>query len=134
MALPDTFDKLKELLAQDQFEVLLDEENKEEKQEIRLVYLMNDAVESFLVFHEARLTGEYRKEYEGELVSSLSEKEKDEIPGPRYVLVVHQGEPSAHTSASRRASLSLSFPWLRLQSAFPNCSAKRLFSRRTITL
>ena len=45
MALPDTFDKLKELLAQDQFEVLLDEENKEEKQEIRLVYLMNDAVE-----------------------------------------------------------------------------------------
>ena len=53
MALPDTFDKLKELLAQDQFEVLLDEENKEEKQEIRLVYLMNDAVESFLVFHEA---------------------------------------------------------------------------------
>lgn len=79
MALPDTFDKLKELLAQDQFELLLDEENKEEKQEIRLVYLMNDAVESFLVFHEARLTGEYRKEYEGELVSSLSEKEKDEI-------------------------------------------------------
>ena len=72
--------------------MLLDEENKEEKQEIRLVYLMNDAVESFLVFHEARLTGEYRKEYEGELVSSLSEKEKDEIPGPRYVLVVHQGE------------------------------------------
>lgn len=92
MALPDTFDKLKELLAQDQFELLLDEEKKEEKQKIRLVYLMNDAVESFLVFHEARLTGEYRKEYEGELVSSLSEKEKDEIPGPRYVLVVHQGE------------------------------------------
>ena len=61
MALPDTFDKLKELLTQDQFELLLDEEKKEEKQKIRLVYLMNDAVESFLVFHEARLTGEYRK-------------------------------------------------------------------------
>ena len=60
MALPDTFDKLKELLTQDQFELLLDEEKKEEKQKIRLVYLMNDAVESFLVFHEARLTGEYR--------------------------------------------------------------------------
>ena len=55
MALPDTFDKLKELLTQDQFELLLDEEKKEEKQKIRLVYLMNDAVESFLVFHEARL-------------------------------------------------------------------------------
>ena len=90
--MPDTFDKLKELLTQDQFELLLDEEKKEEKQEIRLVYLMNDAVESFLVFHEARLTGEYQKDYEGELASSLSEKEKDEIPGSRYVLVVHQGE------------------------------------------
>ena len=56
MALPDTFDKLKELLTQDQFELLLDEEKKEEKQKIRLVYLMNDAVESFLVFHEARST------------------------------------------------------------------------------
>ena len=44
MALPDTFDKLKELLTQDQFELLLDEEKKEEKQKIRLVYLMNDAV------------------------------------------------------------------------------------------
>ena len=32
MALPDTFDKLKELLTQDQFELLLDEEKKEEKQ------------------------------------------------------------------------------------------------------
>ena len=30
MALPDTFDKLKELLTQDQFELLLDEEKKEE--------------------------------------------------------------------------------------------------------
>ena len=33
MALPDTFDKLKELLTQDQFELLLDEEKKEEKKE-----------------------------------------------------------------------------------------------------
>lgn len=64
MALPDTFDKLKELLTQDQFELLLDEEKKEEKQKIRLVYLMNDAVESFLVFHEAGLR-RVPKEYEG---------------------------------------------------------------------
>ena len=32
MALPDTFDKLKELLTQDQFELLLDEEKKEENE------------------------------------------------------------------------------------------------------
>ena len=39
----DTFEMLEELLEQQQFELLI-EENK-----IRLVYLMNDAVESFLI-------------------------------------------------------------------------------------
>ena len=37
---------LEELLEQDQFELLLPE--------YKLVYMMNDAVESFLVFHGAR--------------------------------------------------------------------------------
>ena len=36
-------------LEQDQFELLLPE--------YKLVYMMNDAVESFLVFHGARMTG-----------------------------------------------------------------------------
>ena len=40
---------LEELLEQDQFELLLPE--------YKLVYMMNDAVESFLVFHGARMTG-----------------------------------------------------------------------------
>ena len=39
MALPDTFDKLKELLAQDQFELLLDEEKKEG---VAVVYVGED--------------------------------------------------------------------------------------------
>ena len=47
----DTFEMLEELLEQQQFELLI-EENK-----IRLVYLMNDAVESFLIFDKVRLTG-----------------------------------------------------------------------------
>ncbi len=41
-------------------------------QDIHLVYLMNDAVESFLVFHNARMTGEYRPDYEGE-ISAIDE-------------------------------------------------------------
>lgn len=40
---------LEELLEQDQFELLLPE--------YKLVYMMNDAVESFLVFYGARMTG-----------------------------------------------------------------------------
>lgn len=42
---------LEELLEQDQFELLLPE--------YKLVYMMNDAVESFLVFHGARMTWEF---------------------------------------------------------------------------
>ena len=47
----DTFEMLEELLEQQQFELLI-EENK-----IRLVYLMNDAVESFLIFDKYGLQG-----------------------------------------------------------------------------
>ena len=53
---------------------------------LRLIYLMNDCVESFLVLKNARMTGNYRKGYEGELEASLERQGKD------YVLVVHQGE------------------------------------------
>ena len=104
----DRFEMLEELLEQEQFELLFPEEEKgrnhtaEDRQDegngstgerkcqspgdIRLVYLMNDAVESFLVFRNARLTGSYLKDYEGPLKSSLS-REEDE-----YILVVWQGE------------------------------------------
>lgn len=93
LKLPETFYRLAELLEQDQFELLLPEnETKEDmqevhkKQDLSLVYLMNDAVESFLVFHNATMTGQYQKEYEGELLAVLDKKEEE------YVLVVHQGD------------------------------------------
>lgn len=79
----DTFVMLEELLEQDQFELLPAKEGDTER---RLVYLMNDAVESFLVFHGAALTGHYLEDYEGALTWSMS---RDAI---RYVLVVRQGD------------------------------------------
>lgn len=103
----DTFEMLEELLEQEQFELLFPKADEVEKREIhnqpserqkhtedsgknsmdiRLVYLMNDAVESFLVFKNARLTGSYLKDYEGPLKSSLSQEEEE------YILVVWQGE------------------------------------------
>lgn len=110
----DAFVMLQELLEQDQFELLLPdvkdceqqktEENNSEnsaagqkkKQDIRLVYLMNDAVESFLVFHNARMTGEYQPDYEGEIIASMScqdvLKDQKEEKKTEYILVVHQGE------------------------------------------
>ena len=66
----ETLEKLAQLLEQDQFELLIPEKMRTESgrisdkasasMDIPLVYLMNDAVESFLVFRNVRMTGEYR--------------------------------------------------------------------------
>ena len=72
--------KLARLLEQDQFELIFQEEK------VRLVYLMNDAVESFLVFKNVRITGEYNRDYQGELEASLEKQ------GQKFVLIVRQGE------------------------------------------
>lgn len=83
----EELEKLDLLLDQGQFELLFPGERYGGgEKEIWLVYLMNDAVESFLVFHDAELTGTYQKEYEGEIDAAL---ERD---GEQYVLIVRQGE------------------------------------------
>lgn len=51
---------------------------------------MNDAVESFLVFINAKMTGQYQPDYEGELEAELSKEDTED--GCIYVLVVHQGD------------------------------------------
>ncbi|MDO5601091.1 MAG: DUF3878 family protein [Lachnospiraceae bacterium] len=100
----EVFQMLADLLAQDQFELLFPEQAAEEKDEIRLVYLMNDAVESFLVFTGARMTGHYQKEYEGELDATISQEDGE------YILVVYQGE----------TVVTIFFQDLRLESHFYN--------------
>ena len=84
--IPEAFQKLAQLLGQDQFELLFPDKDVENQDEMRLVYLMNDAVESFLVFSGARMTGHYQKDYEGELDATLSQEDGE------YVLIVYQGE------------------------------------------
>ena len=74
------FVMLAELLRQEQFELILSDTD------IRLVYLMNDAVESFLVFKDAKMTGKYIKDYDGMLEAALS-KERE-----TYILTVWQGD------------------------------------------
>ena len=73
------FEKLADLLEQGQFELLnlpVGDERKKPS-DIRLVYMMNDTAESFLVFHEAVLTGNYLPDYEGELSASLDKEETE---------------------------------------------------------
>lgn len=81
---PDNeFQKLDLLIAQGSFE-LVNYQPDLKVQDLKLVYLMNDAVESFLVFQNTRLTGTYLPDFDGELSASLSREEDD------YVLILHQ--------------------------------------------
>ena len=88
----DTFEMLKRLLSQNEFELLLPDqtgakEKNTDKTDIRLVYQMNDTIESFLVFKEARMTGTYKEDYEGaiEVLFFIGD-------GDDYALVVRQEE------------------------------------------
>ena len=91
----DAFVMLQELLEQEQFELIFPEDMQAERRQIseekthgtdiKLVYLMNDAVESFLVFRNARMTGEYHSEYQGQLQATMNRQ------ADGYVLVVRQG-------------------------------------------
>ena len=83
----DPFSMLELLLSENQFELILPEIGTSAPDTIRLVYLMNDAVESFLLFHNARLTGTYNPAYEGELDALLTQDENE-----RYALIIHQGD------------------------------------------
>lgn len=77
-------ERLRLLLDSDQFE-LVDFEHmtaKEDGTDARLIYLMNDTVESFLVFKNVRYTGTYVENFEGE-ISYLLDMEQ-------HFLRVHQ--------------------------------------------
>ena len=92
----ETLEKLAQLLEQDQFELLIPEKIRTESgrisdkasasMDIPLVYLMNDAVESFLFFRNVRMTGEYHSDYQGELQASMTRQDG------RFVLVIKQDD------------------------------------------
>lgn len=85
----DHLEKLTELLEQEQFELIGIPDGftgHTEDRTLRLIYLMNDAVESFLVLKEARMGGLYIRDYESTLSYSLDREDGE------YVLVVHQGD------------------------------------------
>ena len=83
----DIFEKLDNLIEQNQFELVSD---KVDDNRLKVIYLMNDAVESFIVFENARITGEYINDYQGEINKSLTVQKNDSTGNDEYVLVVHQ--------------------------------------------
>ena len=90
----DNFEKLNLLLEQELCEFVDIPDGftgQTESGELRLIYLMNDAVESFLVLENARMTGNYVRDYEGEFEGSLERTDRD-LCEAEYILVVHQGQ------------------------------------------
>lgn len=85
----DNFEKLNQLLEQEQCEFVGIPDGftgQTADGNLRLIYLMNDAVESFLILTNARVTGQYKSGYEGPLEASLEAQDSG------YVLAVHQGD------------------------------------------
>ncbi len=78
------WNKIAELAEQNQFELLIEKGKEYKNTDLRLVYLMNDAVESFVVFKNATLTGEYIEEFEGDIWIDVPEAEE------RQMLILHQ--------------------------------------------
>ena len=76
----DNFEKLNLLLEQEQCEFVDIPDGftgQTESGELRLIYLMNDAVESFLILKNARMTGNYVRDYEGEFEGSIEKADRD---------------------------------------------------------
>ena len=89
----DNFEKLNLLLEQELCEFMDVPDGftgQTESGELRLIYLMNDAVESFLVLKNARMTGNYVSDYEGKFEGSVEKVDRD-LCEAEYILVVHQG-------------------------------------------
>ena len=92
---PDEFIYLAQIFKENVFELLLDTE----ETSCRVVYMMNDAIESFLVFENAVMVGEYEKENE-EIIHGRLDMIND-----NYILSVRQGEHNSFTIRFSRLRL-----------------------------
>jgi hypothetical protein len=86
MVMNTAWQKLGDLLDHHSFELLNPPTIEGEHKDLYVVYLMNDAAESFLVLRNAHMTGEYDSEYDGETKGCLSEAEDG------YVVILRRGE------------------------------------------
>lgn len=79
-------DKLNIIIEQGMFEPVdfNKKNNNDERGDYRIIYLMNDTVESFLVFKNAKCTGEYNDKFEGFTDIELEKRNEG------YVLIVKQ--------------------------------------------
>jgi hypothetical protein len=80
--MPEGFFRLAMLLTDDLFEPV----HQEESRDYRLIYQMNDAVESFLIFKDCHSSGNLDPSWEGPLEAFLEERHPSD-----YVLILRQG-------------------------------------------
>lgn len=81
----DEFEKIADLSEQQYFELINDSSG------CRLVYLMNDAAESFIVFENHSINGKYIPDCEDEINISIEQNDN------YYIMIVHQGSDNVFT-------------------------------------
>ena len=99
---PDEFVYLAQIFKENVFELMEKIQfvlNKSDERQYYVVYMMNDAIESFLVFENAVMTGEYEKENEEKVQGTL-----DKI-NDNYILAVRQGNHNSFTIRFSRLRL-----------------------------
>ncbi len=88
-AMPKEFQMLEEIFEYQVFELQIGQKNG--KNYGYIPYMMNDALECYLVLKEIKQVGEYVPSWEGEMWAEIDQKEN------QYVLIVHQGEEHVFT-------------------------------------
>lgn len=85
---PETFDRLEQVLEENVFEIA-----KIENGNYYVAYMMNDALESYLVFQNTVIIGKYDKEQTQKTHATISKQERK----PGYVLAVRQADGNTFT-------------------------------------
>lgn len=87
--MPEVYKKLAEIMKYQVFELYSHTED--ERQYCYLPYMMNDALECYLILKNCRITGTYLSGFEGETTGYLTENQDS------VVLVIKQGEDNVFT-------------------------------------
>lgn len=88
--MPEVYKKLAEIMKYQVFELYSDTDENERKS-YYMPYMMNDALECYLILENCRITGKYLSEFKGEMTGYLAENDGS------VALIVRQGENNVFT-------------------------------------
>ena len=92
MDMPEAYAKLAEIFEQQVLELCLEDKVEENaRRKVYIPYMMNDAVEDYLILEDCTITGNYLKDFKGETGGELLEQDG------RKLLIIRQGNENVVT-------------------------------------